>query len=455
MVRQTQQMIEDVGFIFSECARLRDLLIQGIDRISRDDASFSIPHPVSGDMLCGRAAAQRVEVLAEEMGRRGGLLGRVEFSTLKRTVANLIVERFVREKRPLDIKQMDRMLNTASKRARAACVDITHFVPCHLTLTKDPEELRIGPVIFRNRRQFRNLLAEKVRAYRRNGYDGQEYWGRRLLLDALRYYRNFNWVAEVEVKGCDAVNSDIIAEQAVLSALDCVHLILGANWTDRMRVRGPAGQRDPRAKLTLSSEDQLDVSTSFGIAGQINFSDGWSQQLTDPDVAHVLGLCGVALEAAVNPDIERPLSRRFLDAAQWFGEAARDESPSTRVVKYATALERMVMTEEHEDINRHLSQRVAALCLEVPDVATFEAWRAKAQTLYGIRSKLVHGSMSPRSPDVEQGVHLGAELGRATILSAISKFGADGLRLDAFSSNRLGQWFEEIITRVNAMICKA
>lgn len=61
--------------------------------------------------------------------------------------------------------------------------------------------------------------------------------------------------------------------------------------------------------------------------------------LLDENFEHWRKLFSVALEAAVNPTLERTLSRRFLDAAQRFGEASRDESPATRTFKYVTALD--------------------------------------------------------------------------------------------------------------------
>lgn len=446
MVTKMHQLLEDVEFIFAECIRIQNLLKGGFDRIPKDDFFFSIPHPASGEILCGRAAARKLGGLAKEAGRRAGLLRRVELQTLIAPTAELIVQRFVRERRSLDIQQVDRALSAAAKMARQSCADIKHLVPCHLMLAKDPEELRIGPVVFRNRAAFRRLLLEKIRAYPYEDEKGNRDFVRSLVADSLRYYRTFNWVAEVDVKGCDKKTSTVIAGRAVTSALDCLHLILGARWTDRMRVGGPSIHRDIRANLSISASGDLNFEVSHSLAGlgQLNFEDGWSELLTTPYIKRSLELCGVALEAAVDPDLERPLSRRFLDAAQWFGEASRDDSASTRVVKYVTALERMVMTGE-EAITSHISERVAALCLQMAMTADRETWRKKATTAYDLRSKLVHGSISPRAPKVERGVSLCAELGEATLLSAINAFGEKGLRDDAVSSKRLGRWFGELI----------
>ena len=158
------------------------------------------------------------------------------------------------------------------------------------------------------------------------------------------------------------------------------------------------------------------------------------------------------MELAVDPALNRSLSQRFLDAAQWFGEASRDKSPSTRVVKYVTALERMVMTEEHDDISRLVSDRVSAFCFDKPEDR--EEWRAKVKKTYDLRSKLVHGSISPRSDEVWQGVLVGAQLCEITLLRVLNEFGVDGLKEDKFSSRRLGEWFNKVTTWADRELTK-
>lgn len=73
-----------------------------------------------------------------------------------------------------------------------------------------------------------------------------------------------------------------------------------------MRIGGPALTFDRRAKLKISATGSLDYSLSSQGSSQVNFPNAWSERLEDPDMARVLELCGVALEAAVDPDLDRP-----------------------------------------------------------------------------------------------------------------------------------------------------
>jgi hypothetical protein len=444
---------EDIVFIFDECKRIMDMGRDVFKLLPKDEAFFDLPHPSGhGRMLCGRAAAARVEKLATEAGRRSGLSRRVTHQTLRTPTAELLVQRFITEKRDLDQKQIDRFLASVGRRARAACADITHFVPCTLMTAQDPEVLTIGPVIFRNRASFRRRMLAHL-----NGYGGEQTdarqrdFVRKLMADAARFYRQFDWVAEVTVKGCDPKTSERIAERAVTAALDCLHLIFRAQSSSKMRVGGPALRTDRRAGVTIGTDGKMHPHGSTAWAGQVNFPDGWSRQLEDSGLAHILSLCGLALEAAVDPDLARPVSRRFLDAAQWFGEASRDDRAATRVVKYVTALERMVMTDEMDDIAKLVSERVAALCCDRTDASDRQTWRDDAQHVYDLRSRLVHGSMSPSAPEIEKGVWLAARIGEETLLGALGALGEAALKAEVVSTRRLAQWYGMVITTTDEL----
>ena len=451
MDSQDAPLAEDIVFIFDECKRIADMRRDVFNLLPKDELLFMLPLP-SGNrsMLCGRAAAKRISKLADEAGRRAGLVRCVTHDTLRRPTEYLLVQRFAIERRELSKKEIDRFLGAVGRRARKSCQDITHFIPCTLMTAQDPEELTIGPVVFRNRASFRRLLLAHVGGY---GNEESEEWrrdyARGLLADAAKFYRQFNRVAEVTVRGCDSKTSAEIAERSVTSALDCLHLIFRARYSYKMRVGGPALRSDRRAGVTIDSAGRMHPHGSASSIGQINFPDGWSKQLEEPDIAYMLSLCGLAIDAAVERDLGKPISQRFLDAAQWFGEASRDERSATRIVKYVTALERMVMTDEMDDIARLVSERVAALCCDRNDASDRQKWRDDVRRIYGLRSQLVHGSKSPSDPDIESGAWLAAHVSEETLLSALCVLGAEGLEAEAVSTKRLARWYGDVVKTID------
>lgn len=438
--------VANIEFVLQECLRFKKIInTRELKDIPPEDFLYTMKTRDKTKLICGRLATLRLRELAEEIGLRGGLLEKIELKTIQKPLENLIIERFVKEERPLNNMQVDRLFNTVIKLAKSRCIQQTHFIPCHLMTTKDPSIIQLGPVTFHNKSNFRRLLIGKLRSTTKPKGESTNHT-RMLFADTLRYFRHFQWVAEVTIPSADSATSTKLAEQAAISALDCLHLLLRAKNTHRMKVGGPAIRHDKRASLTILSNGELSPSASWAAIPQVNFPDGWSDDLLDPYFDSFLKLFSTALELTVDPSLERPISRRFLDAAQWFGEATRDSSPSTKIVKFVTALERMVMTEEHDDISRTVSERVAYFCAD--ELEGFDIWKERTKHIYNLRSRLVHGSISPRTSEINKSLHICASIAERTLLNSLIEFGKDSLKVKKISTRRLGKWFEAKINIV-------
>jgi Apea-like HEPN len=259
-------------------------------------------------------------------------------------------------------------------------------------------------------------------------------------------------MAEITVTGCDKDVSESTATKAVFAALNCLHVLFGARHSKKMTVGGPAIGYDKRGGFNTNDVGELSYRASYGGPGEVGFNDDWLSLFSDEEAQAAINGLGIALEAAANPALQRPISDRFLDAAQWYGEAVRETSQGAKAVKYVTALERMVMTDEKDDIAAMVSSRVAALCLEEPTAENRERWRNDTKRAYDIRSKLVHGSLSPTSDLVYEGVGLGADIGRSALLSSLSLIGADGLRAEGVSNKQLSRWYNEMVAHADRVI---
>jgi hypothetical protein len=447
------QLVADVAFIFEECARLNTMVNERrFAEIPREDAFCDLPHPThnwpNGKMLCSRAGYSKLEAVARLALEQATLHRRVSIARVRKVMAEILVRKFVREQRPIEIKHIDRAMAETARRAAATTSNLTHYVPCHLMLSQQPSIFQIGPVRFLNRATFRSTLANLIvenRAIDRR-------MNRRVIFDAVRYFKTFGWVAEVTVIGCDKGVSETTATKTVFAALNCLHVLFGARHSKKMTVGGPGIGYDKRGGFYTDAAGELTYQASYGGPGEVGFNDDWLNLFEDEEAQAAIRGLGIVLEAAANPALQRPLSDRFLDAAQWYGEAVRETTQGAKAVKYVTALERMVMTDEKDDISGMVSSRVAALCLEEPTQENREKWRDDTKRAYGIRSKLVHGSLSPTSDLVYEGVGLGADIGRSTLLSALSLIGADGLRAEGVSNKQLSRWYNGMIAHADRVI---
>jgi hypothetical protein len=455
MATKLQQEIADIEFVFTETARIQQQLKSDLRSISTDDHMFALPAPdgsSSRHLICGRKAGERLERLARGAASRAGITRRVAREAVVEAVADEIVRRFIRDGHELNSDEVDKGLSSAGKTARAHCRVQTHFLPCHLMFSKEPDRIEVGPVCFHRPRSFARRILPPARAYKATLKESDGAWPRELLARALRHYREFDWVAEVTVGRCDPKLARPIASRAVTSALDCLHLVLGRQGSRRMCVAGPALSVETGASLLLSSAGDLTVSLSRRGAGQVGFEAGWSDILLDSVPAEVVRRFGLLLETAIDPDLDRPLSRRFLDAAQWYGEAVRDESPATAIVKYATAIERLVNTGRSEHVQGDLKERVAALCFRVPDAADRAIWERRAAATYDLRSKLVHGAISPADERVIDGARDASEIAQTCIVSALVGLREEHFTSKGFNAKALAEWFRQLIGRCDSLV---
>ena len=159
-----EKLVTDAKTVMSECDRIDSILkLGGFKSIPREDHMSSLPHPNGqGDMLCGIRAASIITDFAKEAAERGGISKRVSLGSVRNELAKLFVLRFFKEKREIDIKQIDRLFNSTVKASQKFLNTITHFIPCHLMNVKDPDCFTLGPVTFHNKLSMgRRILSQR------------------------------------------------------------------------------------------------------------------------------------------------------------------------------------------------------------------------------------------------------------------------------------------------------
>ena len=239
-------LIADIEFVLSECARVNKLIKETppaeFKNLPRDEIMGSLPHPSGGgDMPCSGEAARRLWVMAEHTLKRSAAKGTLQTVHVYNALKELIVQRFVREQRAIDEKQVDRLLASAVRDAERTRSDTVHFIPCRLMHAGNPDTFAIGPVSFMTTAKFMESTAPKFEAYVKS----EETPARVQMLEgfvaeARSYYADFSWVAQVKVLNCDPRTSQTRADMAVTAALNFLHAFFGAYHTRRMKVGGAA-----------------------------------------------------------------------------------------------------------------------------------------------------------------------------------------------------------------------
>jgi hypothetical protein len=447
-----QALVEDVDFIFQELFRYNKILQEDpenfFDQCSPNDFFYTIPHPAKNyDFTIGFRAGERLRELARKCLLKERLENQVSLSSAYDVLRKELSTRLLKNRIEPSESSVERMLSAAANKLRKNLRGETHYLPCRLMHNQSTDLFSVGPVRFLTQRKFREVLATRLKEIRNTGKTPDKV----LLFDAIRYYKSYQWVAEVTIPDCDEKTSENRAVKVVRDALNCLHVLLGHSHTSDMKIAGPQGVKETRGAISFLENNLWSVSVTFSGHGAFGFEEDWYQTFERPDFAEALKLCGIALETTLNPTSQHPISARYLEAAHWFGEATRETEPAAKAVKYVTAIERLLMTNEQIDISATVADRLSAVCSIPVSGEGREDWRAKTQKAYSLRSKLVHGSLSPHSDEVTEAVTLSSELSEAVLRNMLFAFGEEGLRKTNFSDKRLASWFHKVVRQADEL----
>lgn len=404
-----------------------------------------LPHPSgTGSMACHPAAHRRLFEMADGALSRSAHAGRVEVDSVFRSLKEITVTRFYKEERDPTTSEADRAVAAAVKAAAKSCRTLTHFFPCHIGDDKGEFEFSIGGVRFRRTTAVLEGLKSGTEAYLDESDEpSKRQLAEHLAADAQGYYGTFGWTAEITIENCDDATSRRRAERAVQAALDALHVLLGIAHSDNMRLGGANIRTDRRSHIIQDAAGEVDFSSSADWLTN-SLGDDWWEILNDRIGDDLLPLMSLALDGAMALPMPRPLAQRFVDGATWFGEACRDRFRASRLVKYVTAMERILVTPD-ADIAETIARRGASLlCRSLPDYDDFDRLKQRIKDVYDMRSRIVHGA---RSPHDMLGVALrdAEELARFTLVQIVRFYGPEGLTAEQFSDKRLNEVFADHI----------
>lgn len=437
---------EDIEFVLSELIRFAQKetreLLQHNSKLELLWAT--LPHPSGGGILiCGAEAHNRLENMAKLAVSRSQHAGRIDPAEVLTKLKSIISHRFIGEKRNLTTKEADKAVASAVRQAAKACTDRTHLVPCHLGNIEYPNCFVIGPVKFGHQAEVFERLEPQFQEYlkSRAGESVREL-PQRLLNVAREYYGSFGWVAEVTIEKCDQNTSRRLAERIVQNSIDCLHLLLGGAYSNHIRAGGPGFNIDRRGNLEINNAGEIEISNSTDWHSH-HLPENWWEQLNSGQGKHLIDLIGLAINKGNDVPVPAPLSQRFLDAVAWYGEAVRDDFAASRMVKYVTAIERMLVTKKEEKLADTLANRGAAM-IYLPGNNNFDQLKKCFLDVYDFRSNLVHGSVSPTSSSFWSGLVDAEELANAVLCRTLQFFGEDGLNAPKVSNAKMDSAFKRL-----------
>jgi hypothetical protein len=435
-MRSPDALEEAIDFITAEVVRYARMSIAEV-MAARSDMAFDNIIDWQGQRRpISRKAAEVMVELAEEALAASTYHRRIARDRAIKSVFKMIGEIYINpDRREKDGIEIGGDLNDAIENAGRACAAQTHYIPCAVHIPKG-EQVPFGPVTIRPMSEVLDSLSAEVDAYTGQDQDKLKHAG--LVVD---YYKAFPDVAVVTVPDCDQPTSKSVADHAVQSALDVMHVLAGAGYSGKMRAGGPALNRDRRGQI-IQAEDGLIFSLSSHASRGAYLGDSWWTELRERrgDISTWIGEPISALVQARDPEL---IGGRFLDSASWYGDAARDRSPAAAIVKYLTSLEVLMWAgDDNRWITKRIAGRAAAFCCSA-DGSDFDDIEKKVRTAYGVRSDLVHGRVSPNDPRVSKSAYLCDRVAHDVLRAWLFRFGP-GFGQPS-SMDRLKTWFDALV----------
>jgi hypothetical protein len=446
---KTDRDIEDIEFIVDELVRFASMdakTMIGHLKENKNDAWFNLPHPRNdGSILTiGEAAGHRLYDLASRhLATTPDLNNDFEIGAFIAAVKKEFVLRFLKNgEKELSQRTIDKMLSAAVKRTKRSHKALTHYIPCVVVSSDQPEAFRVGPVVFHRMEKFleehkeafeisrQQIREDHIRRCQEAIASGRpadtiatpdisEGIANRLVTETTEYFQQFKWLAMVSIPACDIKISRKRAERTIEAALDVLKLFFARLHGQGLRQGHSVGVRHKIANLTAEADGKLDFSYGWRTQDTPTGKD-WTNVLKNPDGA--FAAAASALNACRHPQSSSHLIDRYLDAMAWYGQAVSESQTSVQIVKYVAALERLTITKKLEGGLTNAVIRRTALLTSDDATVSYESASKNAGTVYDCRSRLMHGSVSPFDRELDTIVPLAEKITRIALFNSLRLF---------------------------------
>lgn len=314
------------------------------------------------------------------------------------------------------------------------------YVPCNITESSTRQiRIKIGPAAIINIPTFQALLDSDRHKLKFTNY--QDIWD-----ECEEKYSQYQWFVEVTTP--PVYNYKIasgVASKTALDALNLLHMFIPITHSYRMKTGFGISPINETHQIYKSGNGNFAYSLSKGAAGNVGIPDRFWDHINQGEYKKCLDVYSKCICLSLDLKNTYPTVNRFLDATYWMGDAIREENSTTRVVKYVTALERLLTFSENGGLKKIISKRGSALLIGAGfiDSAMLSETYENLKKLYQIRSDIVHGIISPTAKNLPILPVTVDKLVRDIILSFIELVGEAIDSKDA--ERKLLPWFKKIV----------
>lgn len=372
-------------------------------------SSFCSLETPNGEFVYGLEGAKQFLKMSEILiSYKPELKGKVDIDKAVRVIKKSYAHQFMISGCAIDYASVKSMLEIASAEINITFKKYTHHIPCVLFTHPSPDSFSLGPVRFTRTSAF---LSGAIPA----GW-AEEVEGASLKQRSLNYYKEYPWIASVEVESCDFDASFQVAVYACTTAINTIRVCFGSEVTKMIRLSTESSDELMYAKIWSSSDGDIECSHSSRLKSP-NGPPNWYEYLNEQDGGRIKVFFGYIIDQSCALVEYSELSGRVVDAVNWFGDASREKSAAASIVKYVTAIERLYMASADFGVKERFVSRVSKILSDF-GISTSDSARQDALRVYNLRSTVVHGGISPRSGENTLPLKEAEDLARGCILCA-------------------------------------
>ncbi|WP_447766246.1 hypothetical protein [Pseudomonas reinekei] len=295
-------------------------------------------------------------------------------------------KQFIIDGKPMDNETVKDMLELAFGDIKSEFKKYTHYIPCVFFVHPSPDEFSLGPVRFIRTPAWLSSMIPIEWAVQDDDETSEQ--------RSVKYYREYPWVACVEVESCDFDASFEVAVYACTTALNAIRVCFGSEATKMVRLSTEASDDLRSAKIWASADGKLEYSHSFTFKSPYGPSN-WYEFLNEQDGGRIKSFFGHVIDHACALVEYSELGNRLIDSVNWFGDACLEKSPAASIVKYVTSIERLYMASTDFGVKERFVNRVSKILSDF-ELSSVDSARQGALRIYDLRSTVVHGGSSPR-----------------------------------------------------------
>lgn len=391
---QPNELIEEA---VNEFARFKET-VDIVELLKTKDVFYepSIPDPIKGgSVFCGKKAFSYIEALALHVVEKDGLDRSIHkrdaIEEARRLFGKAVFDNsFV-------VEDGDDFVDKLSQKIASELGNFTIYIPCHVAHgCIEPETLQIGNLRLINRLYFKQLTSGL-------GEDEKEDVLRKMWVDVLERYERFFWFMEVPILGVyDLDLAQEIASVLAQHAINLMHLVISSSHSDKMMVGYDIPAELHNHLLYRASDGDFSYVHSGGAKGNVGLPKKFTEVFESGRPKELLNTVGHCLNLELDLTSKYPMVRRLLEAIYWYGDAIREKNRTVKIVKFASAFERLLIFGETRGFTQIIPKRAASLMKNVWNMPEDEI-KKYMETIkkgYDLRSRILHGSISPISREI-------------------------------------------------------